>query len=461
MVRYPKKNSLYQPVDPSSLVKSVPPLEPKIPAVALAPSLQSSGGKPKQVDDMQVQQLNEHIRILEEKLKAIETSVAVTQRPSNIPLQQKLTFLSVLKKYWAVLIMLLLTYPISLGYNRWMHPSYTATMGFFVSTTDIKMLNINVLIPKEAQENILLSDLTIGKAWSRAAHWPDLIGKQPWIVRPIAWAYQKRITFEKHPSAAGFVVNVRENKMERARGFAMAITDVFKERYIQERGARLRSALSNIDGQMIDLHKRLEKIITQLGVYKPQEQCVIVSAGIKKNLDRITTERALELEEDYARMKIQSQAFPLLELKEKKGFDPIIFYGLLSRLTDMELKKYLLGKDEGLTYEGGLKPTKAGIASLINAYTSGDASLDANLLIKAAFIRTRVDALDALLNKRYGSLSSFSGRMGEYAGLKAEFEKRHVALENLNNIKEQMNRTLRGDLSAEVVIDMPVIVIKK
>lgn len=460
MVRYPKKNSLYQPVEPVPLVKFVPLTDQKSPVV-MSPSVQPAVVKAGPMQDAQVQELNEHIRILEEKLKAIETTVAAGRDSKERPLVKMASPVQLFRKYWIVLFLSCLAYPVFLGYNRWMHPSYIATMGFLVSPTEIKVPGAVVLVPKEFQENMLISDLTIGKAWSRAAHWPELIGKQPWVVRPIAWAYQKRITFDKYPSDNGFVVNVMENKMEKARGFAMAIVDVFKERYIAERGARLRSAIVDLNVKLNEHQKRLERIVTQLSAYRLQEQCIVVSAGIKKSLDATTTERALELEEDYARVKVQSQSFPLMDLEIKKGFSHIIFFGLVSRLTDMELKKYLVGKDAWSLYEGGMQSTKARIVSMINDLAASDASIDANLLIKAAFIKTRYDALDTLLNKRYGTASSFSGRTAEYAGLKAEFGKRYMSMEGLNNTKVQLSLKLQQDLSAEVVVDMPVIVVKR
>ncbi len=457
MVRYPKKNSTYQPPEPP-LPKISVPVEKK---PSVVPPPQSAAVKPQQVDDTQVLELNRHIRLLEEKLKAIEQSVITSKKTLSQPIPNKLELGGLIKKYWIAGLLLLLIYPLVLGYNRWMHPMYTATVGFYVNPPDNKQTGADILVPPSVQERILRSDFTVGKAWSKAAHWPDLIGKQPWIVRPIAWAYQTRITFDKHPGAIGFVVNVRENKTHKASEFAMAIISVFKERYVHERRSRLRAALNDMDKQSKELHARLSKIIAQTNTYKPQEQCIVVSPGLKKNLDRISTDKALELEEDFARMKVQAQAYPLIKFTEKKDFDLVVLHGLLSRLTDMELKKYLVGADQGAIFEGGMQPTKARIAALINSYAADDKQLDANVLIKSAFIKTKFDALDALLNKRYGSLSSFSGRMAEYAGLKAEFEKRYTSMENLKNSREQLDRLLQGDLTAEVVVDMPVIVAKK
>ncbi len=445
MVRYPKKTVAYQPVAVPADKPVTPPVEPKVIT-------------PRPVEDVKVQQLNEHIRVLEEKLKAIEVNVAsraTSQQPPKVQKQTKGVGFSFRKRYWFVLVILLLIYPVFLGVNQWMNPAYTATTGFFVSASDVKVSGLDLFVPIAVQEKIIHSDNMVAKAWARVARWPG------WMMRPLVWFYQKRITIDKHPSAAGFVINVQDNFLEQSRAFATAITAEFKLQYAKERQARLRAALNNTISQAEDHHKRLEKILTSLRTYNQQEQCIIVSAGVKKSLDMIATTRALELEQDYARVKEQSQSFPFKGFSDEKQIDRVAFYGLLTRLVDMELKKYLVMSDATSTYEGGLQPTKAKIANMINAYVANNASEDANVLIKSVFVKAKYDALDALLNKRYGPMSSFTGRMAEFSGLQAEHVKRFGLLENALAIKEQLDRLLKQDLSTEVVVDMPVIVMKK
>ena len=247
---------------------------------------------------------------------------------------------------------------------------------------------------------------------------------------------------------------------ENSRQKALSWRTKFIQKYVAHRKAFLMDCEDSDNKEYIKTQHDLEDVFEQMAVFKSSEKYFLINETSKEKLIQLAQENALNLERDL--MGIKDQLVNSSNDKALEGWskaDKVSLEAYRLKLIEMEFNKFLVGGDFLRTYEEGMRPVKTAASRLINdqAQRENIDEISASLIIKDFFLNCRLEAIEAVLNKRYvTSVDELYGHLSKYFHLKSKFETLNLKGSNILLVEKEIKAALAKGFSKEVIDYVPL-----